>query len=162
MSTAIVVKSDEYSESQKEFDHLLTTLAQQYTPVGVIEEILVERIAVSYWRLRRVIIAEQGVLKSQLELASWEYNNQKYREHIAKITSPEVRGTRLYLDMIEHVDGVKQLLKWLTEFKIELSNDGELGPDSQDTLSRYFRHRPIFRKLTTPLDVRPSLQPFSS
>jgi hypothetical protein len=47
-------------ETREEFDKLLEDLTSSFEPKGKMEEILVEEIAVCYWRLRRAITAERG------------------------------------------------------------------------------------------------------
>lgn len=42
-------------------------------PVGVLEEMLVEKIAVCYWRLRRVLRCEIGEIRKELDTASWKF-----------------------------------------------------------------------------------------
>ena len=57
----IVPLGDEY-EKRAAFYRLLADLGQHYAPVGPIEAMLVEMIAVAYWRLRRATRAEVGEL----------------------------------------------------------------------------------------------------
>ena len=46
------------SESRDEFDSFLVGLRASLQPVGTLEETLVDQLAVSYWRYRRLLIAE--------------------------------------------------------------------------------------------------------
>ncbi len=55
MSRIITTESE-----QNEFKRLVEDLIQEYQPVGRTENLLVERIASCWWRLRRVQIAEDG------------------------------------------------------------------------------------------------------
>jgi hypothetical protein len=50
-------------EDTKEFDNLLASLLEDLKPVGAMEEILVERIAVCLWRLKRVLQYEVGTMQ---------------------------------------------------------------------------------------------------
>ena len=56
------------NESREEFDQLLSVLQLELQPVGLIEQTLVERIAVSLWRQRRLVRAETAdvALKQRL------------------------------------------------------------------------------------------------
>lgn len=56
LSTHLVLEN----ESHQEFDLLLVTLQQEMMPVGLIEETLVERVAVTLWRQRRLVRAESA------------------------------------------------------------------------------------------------------
>src|SRR5579862_1835178 len=48
------------SESKHEFDSLLSGLREGLQPVGTLEEVLVDQLAASYWRYRRLLIAERA------------------------------------------------------------------------------------------------------
>lgn len=50
------------AESRKQLGRLHAQLRAELSPEGIVEEMLVERILVAYWRLRRVLIAEQGLI----------------------------------------------------------------------------------------------------
>jgi len=56
LSTHLVLED----ESREKFDLLLATLQQEMQPVGLIEQTLVERVAVSIWRQRRLVRAESA------------------------------------------------------------------------------------------------------
>lgn len=56
LSTHLVLET----EAQEEFDTLLATLQAELSPVGLLEMTLVERIAVSMWRQRRLVRAESA------------------------------------------------------------------------------------------------------
>ena len=58
-------------ESQAEFDALLTTLLAEMQPLGTVEHVLVERVATTMWRQRRLVAAESA----QLNLSHYEDNN---------------------------------------------------------------------------------------
>ncbi len=47
-------------EDPEEFALLLTALREHFQPVGIAEELLVEKIATSYWRQARVLRCEVG------------------------------------------------------------------------------------------------------
>ncbi len=56
LSTHLVLEN----ESREEFDLLLATLQHEMEPLGLLEQTLVERIAVAMWRQRRLIRAESA------------------------------------------------------------------------------------------------------
>jgi hypothetical protein len=62
-SKAVVLKS----ESQLEFDSLQNGLCKDFRPVGRLEETLVEMLAVTLWRQRRVLIAEAAEIQAGME-----------------------------------------------------------------------------------------------
>jgi len=54
------------SESKDEFDRLVSGLMDHYRPVGTLEEALVDQLATSLWRFRRLLMAEKAeIAKAQ-------------------------------------------------------------------------------------------------
>lgn len=53
-------------ESRSRFRRLLKSLQADFCPQGAMEELLVEQIAVCYWRLRRIYDCESSVISGQL------------------------------------------------------------------------------------------------
>jgi hypothetical protein len=54
------------SESKEEFDRLVSGLMDHYRPVGTLEEALVDHLAASLWRCRRLLMAEKAeIAKTQ-------------------------------------------------------------------------------------------------
>ena len=53
LAKEVVITIGEGAETPEEFNSLLEALQTQLAPEGTLEEMLVEKIAVAYWRLRR-------------------------------------------------------------------------------------------------------------
>jgi len=70
LSKAVIPPVLEEYESRKEFDALLASFVERLSPEGAVEEMLVERIATSYWRLGRVLRAEAGKIAINRGLSS--------------------------------------------------------------------------------------------
>ncbi len=64
-----MITAGDGEEDLQEFDTLLDRLWQEYEPVGVLEETLVQRIATCLWRLARVLRAENGEICKRLDCA---------------------------------------------------------------------------------------------
>jgi hypothetical protein len=62
-----VIRAGDGKESLEEFDALVKRLHEQYEPIGVVEESLVETIATCWWRKARVIRAENGEIRKRLD-----------------------------------------------------------------------------------------------
>lgn len=71
LAREVVIDTGEGEENVEEFKTLLGQLEADLAPDGPLEHILVERIAVCYWRLRRVIRYETGKIRRRLDCASW-------------------------------------------------------------------------------------------
>ena len=68
-----VITVGEGAENPDEFGALLEDLSTQLQPQGVMEEMLVEKIAVAYWRLRRANRYEVGLIRDELDTATDDF-----------------------------------------------------------------------------------------
>ena len=66
LARSVVVPTRDGPENRKQFERLLTQLRDKLSPDGILEEMLVEKIAVAYWRLRRALRAEAGEIDDNL------------------------------------------------------------------------------------------------
>src|ERR1035437_9850024 len=60
LSGMVVVRGLRIQEHEEEYDALRKRCFESLAPVGPVEEMLVERIVMTQWRLRRVVLAETG------------------------------------------------------------------------------------------------------
>jgi hypothetical protein len=67
LAKEVVVTVGEGAENSEEFSVLLEDLRTQLAPAGTLEEMLVEKIAVAYWRLRRAYRYEVGLIRKELD-----------------------------------------------------------------------------------------------
>lgn len=72
-----VITEGEGAEDQQAFDALLADFIGEFNPVGSLEEMLVEKIAVCYWRMSRANRYEVGVLRKTLDTATNDYYKQR-------------------------------------------------------------------------------------
>jgi len=63
----LVINAGDGREDELEYHELLAELKKDLTPVGRMEMMLVEKIAVNYWRLRRLVRYETGAIRKQLD-----------------------------------------------------------------------------------------------
>jgi len=67
LSKSIVIQTGEGKEDPKEFNRILNSLVADFDPQSTVEHMIVERLAVAYWRMRRVLLAEKGFIKEALD-----------------------------------------------------------------------------------------------
>jgi hypothetical protein len=67
LAREVVITAGDGEESVEEFHALVESLGNTYLPVGVVEETLVQTIATTLWRKARVIRAENGEIRKQLD-----------------------------------------------------------------------------------------------
>lgn len=73
LSQALIPPALEPYESREEFEALLGTLRSELDPGSALEEMLVERIATSYWRLARLLRAEAGEISELLDRSEADF-----------------------------------------------------------------------------------------
>jgi len=73
----LVITAGDGREDAQEYQILLAELVHDLAPVGRMEMMLVEKIAVNYWRLRRVIRYETGEIRERLD----DYRELALRSH---------------------------------------------------------------------------------
>lgn len=74
LAPALLITEGEHAEDPAEFDELLGALSRDLAPVGRLEEMLVEKIAVCWWRQKRALRCEAGMIRRQstIDPTNWE------------------------------------------------------------------------------------------
>jgi hypothetical protein len=72
LSRSLIVEG----ESQEEFSELLSLLADEFQPVGLVETALVERVGIALWRQRRLVQAESA----EVSLNQQRFGTQQKQE----------------------------------------------------------------------------------
>ena len=67
LAEEVLITDGDGAETRADFDSLLADLHEELQPHGVIEEMLVERVATCYWRLRRAQRYEVGAIRETLD-----------------------------------------------------------------------------------------------
>jgi len=76
LAKEVVVTVGEGAEDPAEFAALSQELMGQFQPQGALEEMLVEKIVVAYWRLRRACRYEVGLIRQELDAATDRFYNK--------------------------------------------------------------------------------------
>ena len=72
----LIITTGDGKEDEREYRELLEGLIASLNPSGQMERLLVEKIAVDYWRLRRVLRFETGSIRKTLDMAISDYYNK--------------------------------------------------------------------------------------
>ena len=80
LAQEVVITVGEGAENPEEFNSFLGDLKTQLSPEGVLEEMLVEKIAVAYWRLRRAYRYEAGLIRQELDTATEDFYSNSYNK----------------------------------------------------------------------------------
>ncbi len=117
LSKEVVIKSGAFSESQEDFDALYENLRAALNAEGGAEEHLVEKMAVSYWRQRRLHRFENAVIRQQIDLierdsrATTDELNRKIDRKIQIARELEENITRLSKAQAEGVTSWEEIYK---------------------------------------------------
>ena len=65
------------SESKAEYEELLAGLRETLQPKGALEELLVEKLATTVWRLRRLLLAESAEIRKNTEFVESDQRKQE-------------------------------------------------------------------------------------
>jgi len=72
----LIISSGDGRENEDEYIELLYNLTKSLNPSGQMEHLLVEKIAVDFWRLRRVLRFETGSIRKYLDMVIYDYYNK--------------------------------------------------------------------------------------
>ncbi len=103
----LLITAGDGKEDAQEYQELLNGIILSLNPVGQMECLLVEKIAVDYWRLRRVLRFESGSIRKILDMAINDYyekadyfgnkehkTNDEIDEEIAKCQEKKDKDTQ--------------------------------------------------------------------
>lgn len=116
-SEAVVLKG----ESQNEFDVLLSALCEDRQPEGALEEILVNKHAVLWWRLRRVWTAEGAEIRTGSDFIQWDAGERDRQDAAA---FPLLSWNGGLMRWIANFEALQGCLHLLDELKESLGDEG--------------------------------------
>jgi hypothetical protein len=120
LAKEVVIDDGEGAESREEFEAVLLDLHQQFDPQGPLEEILVEKIAVAYWRLRRVHRYEVGLARKKLDHAIEEY----YTPNSFNIDDARIRDNQIDAEITQRQESCQQWQEAKEQFT-KMHDNGE-------------------------------------
>jgi hypothetical protein len=137
LAREVVLDCGDGKENRLEFDQLLDQLRQEFQPLGRLEEILVETIAVSYWRKARVIRCEAGDLRRELDQARAQLrSDQQCRVNVQKnfVGMSDSAGHALR----ESSAGIDCLCSVLDEVEDQVETAGYVSEENVKRLVHHF------------------------
>ncbi|MCI0627649.1 MAG: hypothetical protein L0387_39365 [Acidobacteria bacterium] len=121
-STVATIKG----ESRVEFDAFLKGLQESLRPVGALESLLVEKLALLAWRYRRMVIAEGAEIQKSVDFFQWDRDLN--REHSVDSSLPMAKlagGLIARFRTPEMIDRCIELLEELRSTVAQLGFDVE-------------------------------------
>jgi hypothetical protein len=124
----VIIVAGDGKENEAEFHQLLDDLYDDHEPVGPIEEMLVQNMAVNRWRKWRVLRAEMGAIHALLDNVTVE----RARALADKVKSQDNRGAG-YECLSRSSAGIDRLLGGIDVIREQLSSAGpKVGADVLD------------------------------
>ena len=124
----VIIVAGDGKENEAEFHQLLDDLCDDHEPVGSIEHMLLQNMAVNRWRKWRVLRAEMGAIRALLDNVTLER---------ARALAGKVKSQQDYKEGYDHLRGssagIDFLLDGIDTIREQLSSaDPEVGPDVLD------------------------------
>ena len=117
LSREAVIPVGEGQERRSDFQALLARLRRDLRPRRALEQMLVEKIAVGYWRLRRVLRCETGEIRKGLESASREESNRQARQFELTTLAAQAGSIRAQTGIRNSSWGILYLIRILEQAK---------------------------------------------
>jgi len=125
----LVITSGDGREEIEEYRHLLEELSVDLQPRGKMEQLLVEKIAVNYWRLRRLVRYENGEISSDLDGFKQKAISNYYdsKDYYAEKSERPAMEYYSYGDEISDTDyqAQKDRVTFLNSSSCKISDDRE-------------------------------------
>ncbi len=133
LSSHVVVRGLQVRERTKDFEGLRERLWGELAPVGLVEEMLVDRIVTAQWRMRRALVAEAGEIVLSVDGGHWKRKKREpeiFRQFFNGFRDPVT-------EMAQSARGLWYLIRVLEELRGDVTRDGELT----DAVAGRFRER---------------------
>jgi hypothetical protein len=111
-------------ESQATYDSLLCGLLEAVAPVGKLEELLVEKLAVTAWRYRRFIQAEVAEIQKGNDLVNWEQQVRKEKADCPIDWSSLMKSDPGLISKIDNPFVLQRCLDLLAELREQFEQNG--------------------------------------
>lgn len=131
----LIIKSGIGQENELEYQELLNGIIDSLSPQGQLESLLVEKIALDFWRLKRVIRFESGSLKKYLDEVlddyynSWQGSNTHFSE---EMTDQKIENAQSIIDWNKKY--LTYLQKGVVKFDQPIWKENEFESDIEDDL----------------------------
>jgi hypothetical protein len=149
LAREVVITAGDGEESQEEFQAFVESVCEHYKPVGPVEGMFVEKIAVSWWRLGRAIRAENGEIRKGLDTLSMDqvlrnedqdtlgllfsindtslFNNANPADAKVSTVGRYSAMQAMHVRLREHPSGLLHLRVLLELAKSEIASDGYMS-----------------------------------
>ena len=139
LSREVVVSGRKINESSRQFKALHRRFADELNPVGPMEEMLVDQIVTTHWRLRRVLTAESAEIALSVDEGEWK----RFRGPAPILLWMRWEsGFDMLYNMRESSLGCGLIEGWLNEIRKSVEQEGELTEAAVKTFGQLLRGKP--------------------
>src|SRR5271165_6217838 len=146
LSKAVLVRGTNLQESHQEYMELQERFRRELQPLGPLEEMLVDQIVTTHWRLRRVLAAEASEIALSVDGGQWERS---------KPVEPQWFGGRMRDDPVSEMHQLERMQRTRRSGK----DGNQPSPPAPGTLMK-FTHSPLLE--TPPREVVPDAEPIQN
>ena len=121
-SSLVVVRGLQVRERTKDFQELREQLWEELAPVGLVEEMLVDRMVTAQWRMRRALMAEAGEIVLSVDGGHWQRAKREpetFRRFFNGFHDPVV-------EMEQSARGLGYLIHVLEALRADVTREGGL------------------------------------
>jgi hypothetical protein len=122
-------------ESRCDYEDLLTGLRDAFQPVGRFEDLLVETLATTTWRKRRLLLAESAQIQMNTEFSDWDRVGRELKE---AAYLDDTNGLVRYMDKLGVIQYCVRLLLGLQE---QIERNGFDTEADEDILEKIYGSR---------------------
>jgi hypothetical protein len=132
LSKEVVILAGDGKESRAEYCELHAQLREAFAPVGIVEELEVERIAVGYWPYRRLLRHETGQIRRRVDTARWRFEAKRAADVDMNVNEAAHGALR------ETGPGIEHLLDVLGYVRQDIHDEGGLSSETRAWLLKNF------------------------
>ena len=134
-----------HDEKIEDFRGLFMDLVSEYEPEGRLEELLVERIATAFWKLKRALQAEQGEIGKAILAADDRLRSADFRENVKELVDWSmmahlgkhiVGSEKLILKLEQSETGIGFLEGLVRDVRDEIEHTGSLSESGLQQMIR--------------------------
>jgi hypothetical protein len=136
LAREVVITAGVGKESLEDFYDLIKQLNEEYEPVGIVEELLVQKIATCWWMKARVLRAENGEIRKWMDTLAADKARRELEKAMLdseKQNQPLAIGYRLGAlqarqnELRKNPSGLDYLSQLLQTAKSEIASDGYMS-----------------------------------
>ena len=138
LSKQVLVRGLNRKESSRELSALHQRFWQDLQPVGPVEEMLVDQIVTTHWRLRRALTAESGEIALSVDTGWWQRENHNPLPLLLALP-PNSLSEGLVLRLGHSAWGCRYLIHCLGGVRECVERDGELTEGALNDFNGWLR-----------------------